>query len=100
MWDCLAAKTFYVGPGATQPKMKLVTNLVLGLNRAVLAEGLVFAQSEDFEGKGRRAAKQSRLFAHHGRERTENGEGRFTPQARLAQHIKDVRLILQRRAGG
>jgi 3-hydroxyisobutyrate dehydrogenase-like beta-hydroxyacid dehydrogenase len=41
--DCIAAKTFYVGAWGDGVRMKLVTNLVLGLNRAVLAEGLVFA---------------------------------------------------------
>ena len=32
-------------PGGSAAKMKLATNLVLGLNRAVLAEGLVFARA-------------------------------------------------------
>ena len=35
----------YVGPLGNGVKMKLVTNLVLGLNRAVLSEGLGFAKS-------------------------------------------------------
>ena len=37
LFDCLAAKTFYVGDWGNAAKMKLVTNLVLGLNRVVLA---------------------------------------------------------------
>ena len=45
LWECLAAKTYFVGGWGNAAKMKLVTNLVLGLNRAVLAEGLVFAEA-------------------------------------------------------
>ena len=37
--DAIAAKTYYVGQWGDGVRMKLVTNLVLGLNRAVLAEG-------------------------------------------------------------
>ena len=44
----LAAKTFYVGSWGNAAKMKLVTNLVLGLNRAALAEGLMFAEATGF----------------------------------------------------
>ena len=39
----LAQETIYAGPCGSGAKMKLVSNLVLGLNRAALAEGLVFA---------------------------------------------------------
>lgn len=42
---CCAAKTIYAGPCSSGAKMKLVSNLVLGLNRAVLDERLVFAQA-------------------------------------------------------
>ena len=55
LWDCLAAKTFYVGEWGNAAKMKLVTNLVLGLNRLVLAEGLVFAEAAGLN-MARRAA--------------------------------------------
>src|SRR5262245_20956049 len=40
---CFAARWFHVGPHGSGARMKLVVNLVLGLNRAVLAEGLAFA---------------------------------------------------------
>jgi 3-hydroxyisobutyrate dehydrogenase-like beta-hydroxyacid dehydrogenase len=96
LWDCLAAKTFYVGSWGNATKMKLVTNLVLGLNRAVLAEGLVFAESA---GIPQEQALQV-LLSSPAYSRTMDAKGpkmvrgEFTPEARLSQHIKDVRLIL------
>ena len=42
-----AREAVHVGPCGSGAKMKLVTNLVLGLNRAALAEGLAFAQQLD-----------------------------------------------------
>lgn len=96
LWNSLAAKTFYVGPWGNAAKMKLVTNLVLGLNRAVLAEGLVFAESTGLEMKDAlevllNSPAYSRTMDAKGPKMV---TGEFTPQARLAQHIKDVRLIL------
>src|SRR5262249_16422814 len=45
LFDALAAHTIHVGPIGAGSQMKLVTNLVLGLNRAALAEGLVLASA-------------------------------------------------------
>jgi 3-hydroxyisobutyrate dehydrogenase-like beta-hydroxyacid dehydrogenase len=102
LWNSLAAKTFFVGPWGNAAKMKLVTNLVLGLNRAVLAEGLVFAEAtglkmEDALQVLLNSPAYSRTMDAKGPKMV-NGE--FTPQARLAQHIKDVRLILEEAARG
>jgi 3-hydroxyisobutyrate dehydrogenase-like beta-hydroxyacid dehydrogenase len=102
LWNCLAAKTFYVGAWGNAAKMKLVTNLVLGLNRAVLAEGLVFAEAT---GLSREAALQVLLNSPaYSRTMDAKGpkmvQGEFTPQARLSQHIKDVRLILEEASRG
>ncbi len=102
LWECLAAKTFYVGSWGNAAKMKLVTNLVLGLNRAVLAEGLVFAKAagltmeEAFEVLVNSPA-YSRTMDAKGPKMV---RGEFTPQARLSQHIKDVRLMLEEAARG
>jgi 3-hydroxyisobutyrate dehydrogenase-like beta-hydroxyacid dehydrogenase len=102
LWECLAAKTFYVGEWGNGAKMKLVTNLVLGLNRAVLAEGLVFA---DAIGLKMEDALQVMLNSPcYSRTMDAKGpkmiSGEFTPQARLAQHIKDVRLMHAEAARG
>jgi 3-hydroxyisobutyrate dehydrogenase-like beta-hydroxyacid dehydrogenase len=103
LWDCLAAKMFYVGPWGNAAKMKLVTNVVLGLNRAVLAEGLVFAKAIGLSGEQALqvlldSPAYSRIMNAKGPKMV---RGDFAPQARLAQHIKDVGLILaQAERGG
>jgi 3-hydroxyisobutyrate dehydrogenase-like beta-hydroxyacid dehydrogenase len=103
LWNSLAAKTFYVGCWGNAAKMKLVTNLVLGLNRAALAEGLVFAEAI---GLTMRDALQVLLNSPaYSRTMDAKGpkmvEGDFAPLAKLTQHIKDVRLILEEaRRGG
>lgn len=80
------------GDGA---RMKLVTNLVLGLNRAVLAEGLFFAQTLGLELNA--TVEMLHAGPAHSRALEAKGEkmvtGDFTPQARLSQHRKDVELI-------
>ena len=76
--------------------MKLVTNLVLGLNRAALAEGIAFAQQLDLDlaqtlGVMRRSMAYSRIMDTKGEKMITQD---FTPQAKLSQHLKDVRLML------
>ena len=76
--------------------MKLVVNLVLGLNRAALAEGLSLADGLGLEGGLALECLQagpawSRAMDDKGQKMLEQD---FAPQARLSQHLKDVRLIL------
>jgi 3-hydroxyisobutyrate dehydrogenase-like beta-hydroxyacid dehydrogenase len=92
----IGQRTFHTGPAGTGAKMKLVTNLVLGLNRAALAEGLAFAGSLDLDltlslAVMRGSAAYSRIMDTKG-ERMIHGD--FAPDARLSQHLKDVRLIV------
>ncbi len=92
----LARDAVHTGPCGSGAKMKLVTNLVLGLNRAALAEGLVFADQLGVEGKQaldvlRRSMAYSRTMDTKGEKMLAHD---FTPQARLSQHLKDVRLML------
>jgi 3-hydroxyisobutyrate dehydrogenase-like beta-hydroxyacid dehydrogenase len=100
--DTLAAKTFYVGRWGNALQMKLVTNLVLGLNRAVLAEGLVFAKAMGLSTED----ALSVLISSPAYSRTMDGKGPkmisgdFAPQAKLSQHIKDVELMLDEAAAG
>jgi 3-hydroxyisobutyrate dehydrogenase-like beta-hydroxyacid dehydrogenase len=96
LWPVLGQKVFYVGPCGSAAKMKLVSNLVLGLNRAALAEGLVFAKAIGVEPAAalevlRGSMAYSRVMDVKGRKMIEDD---FTVQARLSQHLKDVRLIL------
>src|SRR5262245_28477966 len=96
LFDCFARQWFYLGPWGSAARMKLVVNLVLGLNRAVLAEGLAFARACGLDpavalGVLRAGAAYSRVMDTKGPKMV---GGDFDPQARLAQHFKDVRLIL------
>ena len=77
--------------------MKLVVNLVLGLNRAVLAEGLSFAQATGVApAKALEVLKASPAYSTVMDTKGEKMlTGDFTPQARLRQHLKDVNLILE-----
>ncbi|MEX0712030.1 MAG: NAD(P)-dependent oxidoreductase [Pirellulales bacterium] len=91
-----ARQSFYLGSWGSGARMKLVFNLVLGLNRAALAEGLAFAgrlgldQVQALEVL-MSSATYSRAMDSKGRKMI---DGHFTPEARLSQHLKDVRLIL------
>lgn len=92
----LSPRVFHVGPAGAGARMKLVVNLVLGLNRAVLAEGLAFAERLGFDGLRalevlEASPAQSAVMALKGRKMLAD-DG--VPQARLRQHLKDVELIL------
>ena len=89
-------RTFLVGPGGSGARMKLVLNLVLGLHRAVLAEGLSYASACGLDPAAALAILKdgpaySRVMDTKG---TRMLAGDFVPEARLSQHLKDVRLIL------
>lgn len=76
--------------------MKLVVNLVLGLNRAILAEGLMFAQACGIDPSVALEVLEagpafSRVMETKGPKMLARD---FSPHARLHQHLKDVRLIL------
>jgi 3-hydroxyisobutyrate dehydrogenase-like beta-hydroxyacid dehydrogenase len=96
LFQCLVKGSFYAGPWGSGAKMKLISNLVLGLNRAALAEGLVFAKTIGVDPE--RALEvlmgtmaYSRIMDTKGRKMV---DGDFSVQARLSQHLKDIRLIL------
>jgi 3-hydroxyisobutyrate dehydrogenase-like beta-hydroxyacid dehydrogenase len=96
IFAAFAARTIHTGTTGSAAQMKLVTNLVLGLNRAALAEGLVFAQALKLDGKQtleilRTSMAYSRIMDVKGEKML---RGDFKPQARLSQHLKDVRLML------
>lgn len=93
----LADQCIHVGPPGMGAKAKLATNLVLGLNRAVFAEGLVFAESLGIApqrfldlvlatpARSDAAAVKGPLMV----------SGDFAPRSRIMQHLKDVRLMLE-----
>lgn len=93
----LGGQTFHTGGPGSGAKMKLATNIVLGLNRAALAEGLAFARGVGLDPA--QALAIMRAGPAYSRIMDGKGDkmltGDFTPEARLSQHLKDVRLILE-----
>jgi 3-hydroxyisobutyrate dehydrogenase-like beta-hydroxyacid dehydrogenase len=97
IFELCSKHVFHVGPVGSGARMKLVMNLVLGLNRAVLAEGLEFARASGVDPHAaleilKASPAYSRAMDTKGL-RMLNEE--FDPEARLSQHLKDVRLILK-----
>lgn len=94
--DRIAATRIHVGGAGMGARAKLATNLVLGLNRAVLAEGMVFAERLGIAP----AAFLQLVLATPARSAAAETKGplmveeRFAPQSRIRQHLKDVDLML------
>ncbi|MFH1569487.1 MAG: NAD(P)-dependent oxidoreductase [Gemmatimonadota bacterium] len=96
VFDALGGRRFHLGPPGSGTRAKLASNLVLGLNRLALAEGLLFAEGLGLDPAGFldllvETPAYSRQMDTKGPKMTARD---FAPQARLAQHAKDVDLIL------
>lgn len=94
--ETISDAVYHIGPVGSGQQMKLVANLVLGLNRAVLAEGLHFAGALGLDLSVvldvlKSGAAYSRVMDAKGHRMIDQD---FVPQARLSQHLKDVNLIL------
>ncbi len=90
-------KALYVGPTGSGAKVKLASNLILGLNRLALAEGLVFAehiglQLEPFLEILKQSPAYSVAMDVKGEKMI---RGDFSPQAKVSQHSKDLKIILE-----
>jgi 3-hydroxyisobutyrate dehydrogenase-like beta-hydroxyacid dehydrogenase len=96
LFACFAKQWFHLGPWGSGARMKLVVNLILGLNRAVLAEGLAFARASGLDlDQTLRVLQAGPAYSRVMDTKGEKMIARdFRPQARLSQHLKDVRLIL------
>ncbi len=97
LFASFSSQAIHVGECGSGSKMKLVVNLVLGLNRAALAEGLALARGFDLEpGLALQCLQAGPAWSRAMDDKGEKMiEGRFEPQARLSQHLKDVKLILE-----
>ena len=99
----ISPKAFHIGPAGSGAKAKLATNLILGLNRMALAEGMAFAEKlgldlASFVDLVKETPAYSVAVDVKGKKML---EGDFSPQAKVSQHHKDLTLILEeaRRAG-
>jgi 3-hydroxyisobutyrate dehydrogenase-like beta-hydroxyacid dehydrogenase len=87
---------FHLGPVGQAGRAKLAINLILGLNRLALAEGLVFAERMQLEPArflevARQAACYSQVMDTKGFKML---RADFSPEGRARQTLKDVQLIL------
>ena len=95
--DILSPNSFHLGDFGAGAKFKLIHNMAIGLNRAVVAETLCFAEALGFDLNQSldillQSPASSTAMAAKGQKMIEAEYQ--PPQARLAQHLKDVRLIL------
>lgn len=99
--NAIATQHIHVGGAGMGARAKLATNLVLGLNRAALAEGMVFAERlgiapEAFLRLVLNTPARSDAALVKGPMMV---EGRFdAPQSRIRQHLKDLDLMLAQAA--
>jgi 3-hydroxyisobutyrate dehydrogenase-like beta-hydroxyacid dehydrogenase len=93
----LFASYFHIGKVGDGGRAKLAVNLILGLNRLALAEGLVFAERlgldpEAFLKVVRGSAAYSQVMEIKGCKMI---RGKFAAEGRITQHLKDVHLMLE-----
>ncbi|MFL5276882.1 MAG: NAD(P)-dependent oxidoreductase [Myxococcales bacterium] len=93
----LAKKVFHVGACGMGSYLKLVTNLVMGLNGVVLAEGLTLARRAGLDPAQtleilRHGAAASKILEVRGPLMV---EGRFDAMMKVDLFLKDIRLMLE-----
>ena len=93
--NALCKQSYYLGPAGSGGRAKLAVNLVGGLNRAVMAEGLAFAEAMGLELvpllevlKG--SAAYSRTMDNRGLKMINSD---YAPHAWLTQSMKDFTLM-------
>lgn len=96
--DAICPHRHYLGAAGNGSRAKLAINLILGINRAALAEGLVFAERMGldpaaFLAVARESAAYSRIMDVKGGKMV---KGDFTPHGRIVQTQKDFTLMLER----
>jgi len=98
--DALYPKWFFMGAAGNGGRAKLAINHILGLNRLVLAEGLVFAERLGLDPKSfldvaRQSAAYSQVMDIKGAKMV---SGEYSPQGFIHQSLKDFHLILEQAA--
>jgi 3-hydroxyisobutyrate dehydrogenase-like beta-hydroxyacid dehydrogenase len=95
--DAICPKRFFLGSPGNAAKAKLAINLVLQLNRAALAEGLVFAERlglspAEFLAVLRESPAASQVMAGKGEKMVRR---EYTPQSHIAQTLKDAQIMIE-----
>jgi len=94
--DALFPKRFHIGKVGDGGRAKLAINLILGLNRLALAEGLVFASrlgldTAAFLQVARASAAASQVMSTKGPKMVDRD---FAPEGRVRQTLKDAQLMM------
>jgi 3-hydroxyisobutyrate dehydrogenase-like beta-hydroxyacid dehydrogenase len=94
--DALVVRRFHVGKIGDGGRAKLAVNLILGLNRLALAEGLVFAERlgldpAAFLPVAQGSASYSQVMDTKGLKMI---RGDFSPEGRAKQTLKDCHIML------
>jgi 3-hydroxyisobutyrate dehydrogenase-like beta-hydroxyacid dehydrogenase len=100
VFDALFVRRFHVGKVGDGGRAKLAVNLILGLNRLALAEGLVFAERlgldpAAFLDVARGSASYSQVMETKGPKMVRDD---FSAEGRVKQTLKDVHLMLDKAA--
>ena len=95
--DALCPRRHHLGAAGNGGRAKLAINLILGINRAALAEGLVFAERMGLDpgrllAVARDSAAYSQIMDIKGKKMV---DGDFTPHGKIAQTLKDFSLMLE-----
>lgn len=98
--DAICPRRRHLGAAGNGGRAKLAINLILGVNRAALAEGLVFAQRMGldpaaFLAVARDSAAYSQVMDIKGRKMV---DGDFEPHGKISQTLKDFTLMLEQAA--
>jgi len=96
LFNSMATNVFHLGGAGSASRFKLVHNLAVGLHRAVLAETLLFGEALGFPPDQtlsilKQTPASSAAMDTKG---TKMVAADYAPQARLSQHLKDVRLMI------
>lgn len=96
--DAVCPRRYYLGEAGNGSRAKLAVNLILGLNRAAIAEGLVFAERlgldrEAFLEVARGSAAYSQVMDVKGRMMARRAFRE--PQSRVDQSLKDFKLMAE-----
>lgn len=96
-FEAIGKKTVHIGPVGTASLLKLVTNLLVGLNTAAVAEALVLGTKGGLPPARlleilRESAAASRMVEVRGPLMVEH---RFEPQMKMDLFLKDFRLMLE-----
>jgi 3-hydroxyisobutyrate dehydrogenase-like beta-hydroxyacid dehydrogenase len=94
--DAICPRWRHLGPAGSGGRAKLAINLILGVNRAALAEGLAFAERMGldpaaFLAVARESAAYSQVMDVKGGKMV---SGDFAPHGRIVQSLKDFELML------